>query len=84
MLEILEHLHKKFSYKLKAYLLCTTVSKIYNYKKTLFLKPFTSWRRLLFDTFEISCIENFMENGAFALLEQMLHFLYYFQKYSKT
>ena len=27
--------------------------------------------------------ENFMENGAFALLEQMLHFTYFFQKYSK-
>ena len=27
--------------------------------------------------------ENFMENGAFAHLEQMLHFPYYFQKYSK-
>ena len=27
--------------------------------------------------------ENIMENGAFALLEQMLHFLLYFQKYSK-
>ena len=27
--------------------------------------------------------ENIMENGAFALLEQMLHFSLYFQKYSK-
>ena len=27
--------------------------------------------------------ENIMENGAFALLEQMLHFLLYVQKYSK-
>ena len=29
-----------------------------------------------FDAFEISCtvFEKFMENGAFALLEQMLHF----------
>ena len=27
--------------------------------------------------------ENIMENGAFALLEQMLHFPLYFQKYSK-
>ena len=27
-----------------------------------------------FDTFEISFIWNIMENGAFALLEQMLHF----------
>ena len=29
-----------------------------------------------FDTFEISCtvLENIMENGAFALWEQMLHF----------
>ena len=36
-----------------------------------------------FDAFEISCIEHIMENGAFALLEKMLHFPYYFQKYSK-
>ena len=28
-------------------------------------------------------LENIMENGAFALLEQMFHFPYYFQKYSK-
>ena len=27
-----------------------------------------------FDAFAISCFENIMENGAFALLEQMLHF----------
>ena len=27
--------------------------------------------------------ENIMENGAFALSVQMLHFLYYFRKYSK-
>ena len=27
--------------------------------------------------------ENFMENGAFALLEQMPHFPEYIQKYSK-
>ena len=27
--------------------------------------------------------ENIMENRAFALLEQMLHFPQYFQKYSK-
>ena len=27
-----------------------------------------------FDALEISCVENIMENGAFALLEQMLHF----------
>ena len=27
--------------------------------------------------------ENIMENGAFASEEQMLHFPYYFQKYSK-
>ena len=27
--------------------------------------------------------ENIMDNGAFALLEQMLHFPQYFQKYSK-
>ena len=27
--------------------------------------------------------ENIMENGAFALLEQMLNFPYYFRKYSK-
>ena len=27
--------------------------------------------------------ENIMENGAFALLKQMLHFPQYFQKYSK-
>ena len=27
--------------------------------------------------------ENIMENGAFALLEQMLHFSEYFQKYSE-
>ena len=27
--------------------------------------------------------ENIMENGAFALLEQMLNFHYYFRKYSK-
>ena len=27
--------------------------------------------------------ENIMENRAFALLEQMLHYPYYFQKYSK-
>ena len=27
--------------------------------------------------------ENIKENGAFALLEQMLHFPYYFQMYSK-
>ena len=32
-----------------------------------------------FYPFEISCIENIMENGAFALLEQMLHFQLYFQ-----
>ena len=30
--------------------------------------------KLIFNTFE-----NIMENGAFALLEQMLHFLYCFQ-----
>ena len=27
-----------------------------------------------FDAFEISCILKSMENGAFALLDQMLHF----------
>ena len=38
-----------------------------------------------FDAFEILCtvFENIMENGAFALLEQMLHFPKYFQNYSK-
>ena len=28
-----------------------------------------------FDTFEYQVLENILENGAFALLEQMLHFL---------
>ena len=31
----------------------------------------------------VHVFENIMENGAFALLEQMLHFPLYFQKYSK-
>ena len=35
-------------------------------------------RTLKYHVFEI-----IMENGAFALVEQMLHFPYYFQKYSK-
>ena len=30
-----------------------------------------------FDAFAISYIENIMKNGAFALLEQMLHFSYF-------
>ena len=34
-----------------------------------------------FENYDI--FENIMENGAFALLEQMLHFPYYFHKYSK-
>ena len=29
-------------------------------------------------------VENIMENGAFAHLEQMLHFPLYFQQYSKV
>ena len=33
--------------------------------------------------YHVYVIENIIKNGAFALLEQMLHFLYYLQKYSK-
>ena len=35
------------------------------------------------DAFEIYTFGNIMENRAFAPLEQIIHFPYYFQKYSK-
>ena len=45
--------------------------------------PFANINQRLLTPLKCHVFENIMENGAFALLEQMLHFLKYFQKYSK-
>ena len=52
---------------------------LYHTMLYLFLYPIIT----PFGALKYIVFENFIENGAFALLEQMLYFPWYFQKYSK-